>query len=205
MPASNLRLVRVRPLQLALAASLALTAWSAPRAAHASPSYPPEVQKALEAQFKGQTYCVPQCTTCHLTSVGGYGTLNVFGKTLQLNGRLPANNPGAVVGAFDTFFKSTPKPTDPQVSTTFVDGTTRPFFDSDRDGISDYTELQNSDLPSVALPRGEKELCPDIEYGCFARVAAAPPPVDRYALLSAGLVVFGLAAFRRIKRAPRAR
>jgi hypothetical protein len=48
-------------------------------------------------------------------------------------------------------------------------------------------------------------LCPEdaATYGCFARVAAAPPPADRLGLFSAGLVVLGLAAFRRIKRRAR--
>jgi len=172
--------------------------------ANASPNYPPEVQKAMEQQFKGQTFCVPQCVTCHLTNEGGFHTLNVFGNNLQRYGRLPSGNAGQVVGAFDTYFKSNPPTDAPQVNTVFVDGTSRPFFDSDQDGISDYTELQNSDSPSLALPRGEKEFCPDILYGCFARVAPARPPADRLGLISFGAALLGLAALRKLKRAPRA-
>src|SRR6478735_9522475 len=138
--ASTLTLSRVRT--FALAASLALTAFGSARAAHASSTYPPEVAKALDAQFKGQTYCVPQCITCHKTNEGGFGTLNVFGHNLEIYGRLPPSNPGLVVGAFDTYFKSTPAAGLPVANTTFVDGTMRPFYDSDGDGISDYTELQ---------------------------------------------------------------
>jgi hypothetical protein len=206
MPESRLVPLLVRSLQLALSASLALLAFGSVRVAHASSSYPPEVAKALDAQFPGQAYCVPQCITCHRTNEGGFGTLNVFGHNLEIYGALPPSHPELVVGAFDKYFKSTPPTGDgapPQVNTTFTDGTTRLFYDSDKDGVSDYTELQNSDSPSVALPRGEKELCPDIAYGCFARVAAAPPPADRLGLLSAGLVVLGLTAFRRLKRGPR--
>ena len=196
------KLSRVRSLKLVLAASLALSAFGSARVALASSTYPPKVQEALNTQFPGQSYCVPQCITCHLTNEGGFGTLNVFGKNLQLNGRLPAGKPDAVVGAFDTYFKSTPAMGG--VSTTFLNGTTRLFYDSDSDGISDYTELQEFNSPSTPGNAGVDQLCPSdaAQYGCFARVAAAPPPatVDRLGLFSAGLVVLGLAAFRRSKR-----
>ncbi len=206
MPVSRLQLFRVRPLHLAVAASLALTAFGTAREAHASSTYPAEVAKALEQQFH-QSYCVPQCITCHLTNEGGFGTMNVFGHNLELKGMLPPLTPAQVVPAFARYFAVMPAATDPQASTTFIDGSmpaTRPFFDSDQDGKSDYTELQNFDSPSVAGPRGVSAVCPDIAYGCFARVAAAPPPADRLGLFSAGLVVLGLTAFRRLKRAPRA-
>ncbi|MEI9938145.1 MAG: hypothetical protein WDO69_13075 [Pseudomonadota bacterium] len=186
-----------------LAASLTLIAFGTPRAAHASSTYPPEVAKALDAQFKGQSFCVPQCITCHNTNEGGLGTLNVFGKNLQTYGGLPPSFPSLVVGAFDRYFKATPPAGVPQVSTLFEDGSTRPFFDSDNDGISDYTELQHSDSPSVPGTRGQNALCPDIAYGCGARIAAAPPPADRLGLFSTGLVVLGLAAFRRRQRGQR--
>jgi len=186
-----------------VAASLTFAALGSVRAARASGTYPAEMSKALERQFPGQSYCVPLCTACHNTTKGGPGDLNVFGYNLLGKGGLPGGRPTLVDGAIDRYFKATPAPGDPQANTLFIDGSTRPFFDSDQDGISDYTELQNSDSPSVALPRGEKEFCPDIAYGCFARVAAAPPPADRLGLFSAGLAVLGLAAFRRFKRAPR--
>jgi hypothetical protein len=196
-------LSRVRSLQLALAAGLALAAFSPARTAHASPDYPPELAKALKQEFQKE-FCVPQCISCHVTNEGGRGTMNVFGMNLQLYGSLFKGMPETVVPAVQKYFKAVPPPTAPQVSTMFMDGTTRPFFDSDLDGLSDYTELQNFDSPSLPLPRGDKEFCPDIEYGCFARVAAAPPPADRWGLLSAGLVMLGLAAFRRLNRSPRA-
>jgi len=191
-----------RATPFAISLLVALTSLGSPRTAHASPDYPPEVRKALNAQFKVDSYCVPQCTVCHNTNTGGFGTLNVFGVNLKYYGKLVAYNPGKVTEAFDTYFKLTPPAEEPQVATVFLDGTSRPFFDSDRDGISDYTELQDSDSPSLPLPRGEKELCPDIKYGCFARIAAAPPPADRYGVFAAGLVVLGLGVFRRLSRGP---
>src|SRR4051812_29279767 len=106
MHESRLHLSRVRSLQLAVAVSLGLAAFGPARTAHASRTYPPEVQKALEQQFKGQTFCVPQCITCHLTNDGGFLTMNVFGKNLQAYGKLPALMPNLVVGAFDAYFKA---------------------------------------------------------------------------------------------------
>lgn len=205
MSESKTRVLRVRSLQLALAATLTLAGLGTPRTARASTSYPPEVQKALDAQFGG-SHCVPQCTICHLTNTGGIGTLNVFGKNLKQYGPLSLGNPGAVVGAFDNYFKATPPAGVPVADTVFSNGTpNRPFFDSDNDKISDYTELEQGDSPSAALPGGVDELCPaDVAvYGCFARVAAAPPPADRLGLLCAGLTVLGLTVFRRLKRVGR--
>jgi hypothetical protein len=199
-----LGVLEARLLKLA-SVSLALAALGSTRLAHASGSYPVELSKALDRQFPGQSYCVPSCAACHLTNKGGPGELNVFGKNLQARGGLLGETPDNVDPAINQYFNAVPPDTAPQASTLFIDGTRRPFFDSDKDGISDYTELQNSDSPSLKLPRGEKEFCPDILYGCGARVAAAPPPVDRLGLFSAGLVVFGLAAFRRWKRMPRPR
>lgn len=194
------RIGEIRSWHLIALACFAIASGNA-HTARASGSYPAELSRALERQFPGQVFCVPLCTACHNTTKGGPGDLNVFGKKLGL----PKGHPELVDPALDTYFKSTPSAGVPQVNTLFIDGMTRPFFDSDNDGISDYTELQNYDSPSLALPLGEKAFCPDITYGCFARVAAAPPHADRLGLFSAGLVVLGLAAFRRIKRAPRNR
>jgi len=178
-----------------VAASLAFAALGSVPAAHGSSSYPPEVQKALDAQFGG-SHCVPQCITCHRTNEGGIDTLNVFGKNLKQYGGLPLGRPSAVVGAFDTYFKSTPTAdaTVPLVNTVFENGTpTRPFYDSDSDGVSDYTEMQQGDSPSVAGDRGVGALCPADApmYGCFARVAAAPPTTDRLALFRQGWSCWG--------------
>ena len=150
---------------------------------------------------------MPQCIACHVTNEGGFGTLNVFGENLKTYGNvLPAQPSTSWSAAIDAYFKATPPATVPAVNTLFVDGTTRPSFDADRDGISDYTELQHNDSPSVPGPAGVGEFCPAdaATYGCFARVAAAPPPADRVGLFAAALAVLGLAAFRRRNRARRA-
>jgi len=183
-----------------------LVVLSAAGSARASSDFPASLQKALNKQFAGAQFCVPLCTACHKTTKGGPGDLNDFGVRLRDIGVLPLGNKNAdakVDAAISRYFAATPEAGTPQVPTLFVDGTTRPFFDTDNDGISDYTELQNSDSPWVPLPRGEKEFCPDIEYGCFARVASAPPPVDRWGLLCAALAVFAVAARRRLERARR--
>jgi len=188
---------KIRSWQLIALACFGIASSVASRA-HASGTYPAELSKALERQFPGQSFCVPLCTACHNTTKGGPRDLNTFGEKLGL----PKGRPELVDPALDAYFRSTPPDGVPQANTHFVDGTTRPFFDSDADGISDYTELQNYDSPSLALPRGEKEFCPDVSYGCFARVAAAPPPADRFGLFSAALLVLGLTALRRHQRAP---
>lgn len=180
--------------------------------ASASSSFPAALQKALNKQFPDVNFCVPSCAACHLTTLGGPKNINVFGANLEQN-IPPALGPNLVVGnskdvdkkvddAITNYFASTPPAGSLTAPANFPDGT-RPSYDSDGDGISDYEELRKLDSPSLKLPRGEKEFCPDILYGCGARVAAARPPVDRVSLLSAGLAVLGLAAFRRLKRAPR--
>ena len=205
MPQSRLRLFRLRSLGLARAAGLSLAILGAPSPAHASTSYPPEVQKALDAEFGG-SHCVPQCVFCHTNNIGGIGTLNSFGLNLKAQVALTPLQPATVVPKFTDYFKLAPAT---GVQTTFTNGSTptpRPFFDSDGDGVSDYTELEQGDSPSMKLPNGVNEVCPSdpIMYGCFARVASAPPPADRWGLFSAGLVVLGLAGFRRLKRVRRA-
>jgi len=168
------------------------------RAAQASSAFPASMQKALNTHFSRQDFCVPLCTACHNTTKGGPGDLNVFGKNLWINGPLPKGNENAdakVATAIDAYFKKVPPATAPQVNGK---------WDSDGDKRSDEDELAVFDSPSLAYPSGEKEFCPDIAYGCGARIAAAPPPVDRLGLFSAGLLVLGLAAVRRLKRTPRA-
>jgi len=124
-------------------------------------------------------------------------------------GNLVQGNSGDVDKKVDDavtrYFASTPAAGLPTAIAHFpAPDVSRLSYDADGDGISDYEELRYLDSPSVRLPRGEKEFCPDITYGCFARVAATPPPADSLGLLSAGLAVFGLAAIRRLRRAPRA-
>jgi len=175
----------------ALLVSLAVVGSTRP--AQASSSFPLKLQASLQAQFN-QSFCVPQCTACHETSTGGFGTLNKFGLNLKAYGMLTP-----VVyndNALKTYFEAVAA----------AKGTgAMPNGDSDGDGVSDADELKAGDSPAIAGPRGQSLLCPDLAYGCGARIAAAPPPpVDRTALLFAGLAgLFGLTLFRRRARARR--
>lgn len=154
---------------------------SAP-SANASSKYPPEVQKALSKKF-GRDYCVPQCTLCHSSNVGGIGKFSAFGANLKADTGLFPQSPAMVGPALEKYFAD------------------KPNADSDLDSISDLMELEMGSSPSVAGTRGEGLICPDISYGCGARVAAAPPPpVDRLGLFSTGLALLGLAALRRRQR-----
>lgn len=213
MHGSKTRVSSRASLAAALLASLA-TLGSA-GSASASAKFPASMQKALTNIFPGVSFCVPLCTACHLTTVGGPGNLNVFGDNLyhqpMYPNLLPGTSDSGLEKALTTYFAATPAAGLAAAPTIFPPGNaaipagTRPSYDSDRDGVSDYDELRNLDSPSLPLPGGVAEFCPadTLMYGCFARVAAAPPPVDRVGLLSAGLVVLGLTAFRRLKRKPR--
>jgi len=194
---------------LAAALLVALATLGFAPSASALSSFPSALEKALSKQFPDVAFCVPSCAACHLTVRGGPGEINFFGANLEnqpMPGNLIKGNNGDVDKKLDDavtrYFASTPAAGLATAIAHFPDGS-RLSYDSDRDGISDYEELRVLDSPSLALPRGEKEFCPDITYGCFARVAAAPPAADHLGLFSAGLVVLGLAAIRRLKRAPR--
>ena len=205
---------RVARVSLAVALLVGLATFGSVRSASASSKFPDALQKALSKRFPGVAFCVPTCAACHLTTVGGPGNLNVFGANLEnqpMPGNLILGNNGDVDKKLDDaigrYFAATPAVGLPQASTMFpAPDVTRPSYDADRDGISDFNELAKLDSPSQALPSGVHEFCPEdaAMYGCGARVASAPPPADRLGLFGAGLLVLGLAAFRRLKRRPAA-
>jgi hypothetical protein len=204
---------RVARVSLGVALLVGLATLGSARSAHASQSFPAAMQKALSKKFPGVAFCVPTCAACHLTTEGGPAKLNVFGFNLYLQPppapNLPKGSDNAdakLETALDRYFAAKPADNLPQAMTVFPPpDITRPSYDSDADGISDYDELKKLDSPSIPLPGGIGEFCPAdaAMYGCFARVASAPPPVDRMGLFSAGLVVLGLAALRRRRRAQR--
>ena len=180
---------RISILAAALLAGLA-TLGSA-STAQASPAYPPFLQAALEKQLR-VTLCIPQCSACHLTNLGGPGMLNSFGANLEKpvsmggGGLLPGGTEATVETAVTAYF------------------TASPTADSDHDGVSDADEIKAFNSPAVAGERGQSQFCPDIKYGCAGgRIASAPARDDKPALFAAGLVVVGLsAAMRRRARRP---
>lgn len=185
-----------------------LATLGAPRSASASSSFPAAMQKALTKTFPGTSFCVPLCNACHLTTLGGPANMNVFGTNLEHQPTFPnlilgnsVNVDQKVEDAITRYFASTPAAGLATAPATFPDGT-RPSYDSDGDGVSDYEELKLLDSPSLPGALGAHAFCPDdpVTYGCGARIAPPPPPVDRLGLFSAGLVGLGLAAFRRSKR-----
>jgi hypothetical protein len=145
------------------------------------------LENAVAEQIPNAPKCAPQCTACHLTTEGGFGTLNKFGHNLQMiGGLLPGGSQADVTHALKILVAADP--------------------DSDGDGIKDVEEIEAGDSPALAAPNGVARWCPDIKYGCGARIAAAPPAVDRASLFSLGLVVLGFALARRWRgtgRAPR--
>jgi hypothetical protein len=161
-----------------LALSACLIGLCAAQRAQASETYPPKVQEAMMKRLNA-SYCVPQCILCHLTNQGGIGTLNPFGKNLQRATVLLPRRPDTVAQAFETYLS------------------TQANADSDMDGTSDVKELEIGDSPAVAGVPGTNLICPDIRYGCGARIASAPPPVDHVGLFAAGLVVLGITLLRR--------
>jgi hypothetical protein len=175
----------------ALLVGLGLAALGVARSAQASSTYPPALADAIAGDpthFPNAVTCVPQCTACHLTTVGGPGMMNKFGLTLEHYGLLPGNH--ELVAPALTQLTSA---NDALVAAGM------PPIDSDEDGISDIAEIIKGDSPSLAAPDGTGQFCPDIKYGCGAHIAAAPP-VDRLGLFSAGLVVLSFAIVRRRRR-----
>ena len=197
---------KIRVPVIAAAVLVGLASLGSARTAHASSEFPGALQAALQAEFPKDkyavTFCVPLCTACHTTTLGGPGNLNPFGKNLEGVGGLAfgnGNKDQKVLDAVKKYFAATP------AAGGVIDSTGMLAFDSDGDLTSDRDELIQLDSPSIAGAEGKLAFCPDIRYGCGARVAAAPPPVDRVGLFSAGLALLGLAVFRRRFRSQRAR
>ncbi len=147
------------------------------RDAHASPDYPPLLQSALDQEFPAVKHCAPLCTACHQTTQGGPGNLNPFGATLEGFG-LVQQNDASVALSIHNLANASPIP------------------DTDHDGTNDVDEINKGDSPSIAGPAGTGQFCPDIGYGCGARIAA-PPPRERSSLIPAALLGLGLVAARR--------
>ncbi len=172
-----------RRVAISMVCGLALLV-SAP-VAHASPDYPAALAQALDQEFPMVKHCVPLCTACHKTTLGGPGNINPFGVTLESLG-LGQSNDALVPVAIHALATATPIP------------------DTDGDGVNDVDEINQGDSPSIAGPAGTGQFCPDISYGCGAHIAAAPPR-DRVSLIPAALVALGLIVARRRKATVRPR
>jgi hypothetical protein len=169
----------------AILLGLGIASLGVARTAQASSDYPPLLAAAIAKKYPTAVKCVPLCTACHLTTVGGPGMVNQFGLSLETYGLL-RQSPATVEPAFDALAVADP--------------------DSDGDGTHDIEEIVAGNSPSIAYPAGEGEFCPDIKYGCGAHIAAAPPPpVDRLGLFSTGLAVLGFVTVRRRRGAARSR
>lgn len=146
-----------------------------PRAAWASPTYPPVVRDTV-----GMT-CTPQCIVCHDTNEGGRGKINAFADLLVMYGAYALND-DSVRNALREVQKLQPPP------------------DTDGDGIDDLTELKIGDLPAIAGHDGQGLACSNVKYGCGASVAPirseTPPSL---ALLTAVLLWAGVRVRRRTR------
>lgn len=156
-------------------ALFALASLGHTRTAYASSNFPVALQAALQQEL-GKSFCVPLCNACHLTTAGGPGNYNPFGLNLLGNGLFNPQDTAQVQPALHALLAKN--------------------LDSDGDGKSDKDELTAGEMPGIV---GDTQICPSdaVQYGCGARIAPAPPPVDRLGLFSAGLVVIGLTLLRR--------
>jgi len=95
-----------------------------PRAASASQNFPDAIKDEWQLPE------VPECTLCHQTLLGGFGTATkLFGRAVIRNGATAVD-----VGALRTALRALE----------------RANSDVDRDGVSDFDELQTGSDPNVA-------------------------------------------------------
>src|SRR5450631_1281345 len=137
--------VRAKLSVFSVALLVALASFGVARHAQAAPDYPPKLQSWLESKFN-KPFCAPQCTVCHLTTLGGFNSLNVFGANLKkYGGLIGIQNDANFASEIDKYFAA--------VTAGMANG------DSDGDGVPDLTELGN-----LMSPSGQGQICPDIEY-----------------------------------------
>jgi len=128
----------------------------------ASPSYPEALDKAAAMP------CIPPCTVCHADMNGGYKTATKpFAQAMQAHG-LTAANPSLIR---------------PAIVALFQDG-----VDSDGDGLTDVSELDNGTDPN--LP-GDVSICGP-EYGCAVVERGDEPDADTPLLVLLGVVAFAV-------------
>ena len=183
--ARSLRRATVGQAVLLLGLSLSGT----PRSAFASSTYPEQVQLTMSKRLNA-SYCVPQCVLCHRTNLGGLKTMNLFGQSLKDKGSFQGATPSKVEQWLETYLTSFPD------------------LDSDQDGVTDVKELEAGSSPAIPGANGENLICPDITYGCGARIAPISPersPTEAALISLVGLASAAFAWRRRFGARPRAR
>lgn len=140
----------------------------------ASQTYPQAVADHLNPP------CFPQCTDCHRDNVGGRKTVDKpFGLALMDLGLRFAM---------------------PQRIPELLDQLEAAGTDSDGDGVGDVAELRAGEDPN-----GEGALCgSELKYGCFNRVAGAPPRGDA-PVAGAGVMLVALALVARRRKSAKGR
>lgn len=144
--------------------------------ARASPIFPDAVRAAVPMD------CTPQCTICHLTNEGKYGTLRPggFGANLVRLG-LVATQKGTVAFAIEEARDAE--------------------LDSDEDGMTDLEELAAGRDPSNRNPGALT--CGGPEYGCGAGRIAKGAPVDAKTAAVVALAIAACGALARARHAHR--
>ncbi len=144
-----------------------------PGRANASETYPAQVQLTMSKRLN-TSYCVPQCILCHRTNLGGRKTMNVFGLSMEHNVDLGPAVPGTVGAKLEKYFAE------------------HADLDSDGDGVTDVKEIEVGDSPAIPGAAGENLICPDITYGCGARIAPQPSSggLEPAAVIALGLGLF---------------
>ena len=167
-----LRLLLLRPLGTRTIAVVGWLIAASVSTAHASVEYNQALDDALDAA------CPSNCTWCHSDSAGDFDTVTrPFGQAMMTEGELIGLTPTRVADAIERLRSAE--------------------TDSDGDGISDITEIENNGSPNGdAFP-----ICPpEPIYGC--PIASVSPAVSTTARPRSGPIALalGLLLWRRLRR-----
>ncbi len=127
-------------------AFVSLILLAAAATAGATPTFPGDLQKALNLPFH------PQCTLCHSSAAGGGAVVTSFGRALLARG-LAADDTASLDAALAQL--------------------TKDKVNSDRKNGIDTLDLQNGIDPSTGAPA---DSVPSPEYGCGAQLAGTRSP-----------------------------
>lgn len=159
------RCLKALPLAAAFGAILTLAA-----PARASEPFPAYIAEKYEMP------CVPACTLCHLTNLGGATSFRVPGLGYTL--LEVVQDTGATIEA------GVPESLDPNFAAMAAMGT-----DTDKDGTPDLDELKAGTDPAGS----STAVCDVPKYGCGASVAHTPPTrFGALALAASVMLALGL-------------